>query len=308
MPRHLISVFDLDQKDIWKIITTARKLKSSRKKAGMLSGRTLGLIFEKPSTRTTVSFAVAMHQLGGLPLILNAQNLQRKRGESIKDTAKTLSRYVDCTVIRAMKHSDVEEFARNASIPVINGLTDKEHPCQVLGDLLTIAEKKRIKSVKEFAKVKVAFVGDGNNMANSWIAAASILGFKFTLARPKSYGPDAYVLDRAQKSAVKSGASIEVTTDPKEGVRDADVVYTDVWTSMGEEAELEQRKLVFKPYQVNRDLLKNAREGCMVMHCLPAIRGEEITSEIMDNPGSVIFDQAENRLHIQKAILLFLLK
>jgi len=306
--KDLISIFDLSSAEIWQLFKTAAKLKSGGRSTGLLAGKSLGLIFEKPSTRTTVSFAVAMYQLGGFPLILNPQNLQRRRGETIKDTARTLSRYLDGMVIRAFSHADIKEFARWSSVPVVNGLTDREHPCQVLGDILTILEKKKIKAPKELEKIKVVFVGDGNNMANSWIGAAAMLGFHFVLARPAGYGPDKAMLAESIIVAKKTGAVIEVVEDPREAVKNADVIYTDVWTSMGEEAEADKRREVFRPYQVNSRLLSGAKKGCLAMHCLPAIRGEEITDEIMDSPDSVIFDQAENRLHIQKAILARLLK
>jgi len=306
--KDLISIFDLTNADIWSLFKTAAKLKAGKKNSVMLAGKTLGLIFEKPSTRTTVSFAVAMYQLGGFPLILNPQNLQRRRGETIKDTARTLSRYLDGVVIRAFRHSDIKEFAKWSSVPVVNGLTDREHPCQVLGDILTIMEKKKINSPDGLAAIKVVFVGDGNNMANSWIGAAAVLGFNFVLARPSGYGPNEEMLREALLIAKKSGGKIEITVDPKAAVKNADVIYTDVWTSMGEESEAEKRRIAFRPYQVNSELLASAKKGCIAMHCLPAIRGEEITDEIMDSPGSAIFDQAENRLHIQKAVLARLLK
>lgn len=308
MKKDLISIFDLTASEIWGLLKTASRLKKEKKPSRPLTGKSLGLIFEKPSTRTMVSFAVAMYQLGGFPLILNPQNLQRRRGETIKDTVRTLSRYLEAIVIRAFRHADIEEFARWASVPVINGLSDREHPCQVMGDILTIMEKNRIKTPKELSKIKVVFVGDGNNMSNTWIGAAAILGFKFTLARPAGYGPDAAMLARALAIAKKTKAAIEITEDPLEAVKNADAIYTDVWTSMGEEAEAEDRRIDFRPYQVNEALVARAKKGCAVMHCLPAIRGEEITDQVMDSPNSVIFDQAENRLHIQKAVLAHLLK
>jgi len=308
MKKDLISIFDLSSSEMWQLFKMAIKLKAGKKQTAILAGKSIGLIFEKPSTRTTVSFAVAMYQLGGFPLILNPQNLQRRRGESIKDTVKTLSRYLDGIVIRAFHHADIKEFASWSTVPVINGLTDREHPCQVMGDILTIMEKKKIKSPKELAKIKVVFVGDGNNMANSWIGAAAVLGFSFTLARPKGYGPDDEMLQESMAYAKKSGAKIGIMEDPKEAVKGADVIYTDVWISMGDEAETEKRRKMFRPYQVNSKLISGAKKGCIVMHCLPAIRGEEISDEIMDSPDSSIFDQAENRLHIQKAVLAHLLK
>lgn len=308
MVQKLVSVLDFSTKEIWQLLATAKKLKAKKNSPQLLKGKSLGLIFEKPSTRTTVSFAVAMYQLGGYPLILNAQNLQRKRGETIHDTACTLSRYLDGIMIRALHHTDVEELAKWSNIPVINGLTDKEHPCQVFGDILTIIEKKKIKTLQALKNIKVVFVGDGNNVSNSWIAAAAVLGFKFTLARPKNYGPDNNILEQSITIAKKTGAVIEIVENPEYAVKDADVIYTDVWTSMGSESELEKRKVIFKPYQINKNLLKNAKKDCLVMHCLPAIRGEEISAEVMDSPDSIIFDQAENRLHIQKAILVHLMK
>ncbi|MCX5777862.1 MAG: ornithine carbamoyltransferase [Elusimicrobia bacterium] len=306
--RDLVSLFDLSAGDIWSLLKTAIRLKSGARTTDILHRKTLGLIFEKPSTRTTVSFAVAMHQLGGFPLILNAQNLQRKRGETIRDTALTLSRYLDAIMIRAFRHGDVVELARWATIPVINGLTDSEHPCQVLGDILTIMEHNNIRSVAALKKLKVVFSGDGNNMSQSWIVAASLLGFTFILACPEGYGPDAELLKQAQRKALSSGAKISITRDVVGAVADADAIYTDVWTSMGDEAEEGKRKKDFKPYQVNARLIAKAKRDCLIMHCLPAIRGEEVTADVLDGPQSVIFDQAENRLHIQKAVLLFLLK
>ncbi|MFH1367689.1 MAG: ornithine carbamoyltransferase [Elusimicrobiota bacterium] len=308
MRKDLISIFNLSSKEIWDLIVTARRLKSGKSFRPVLTGKSLGLIFEKPSTRTTVSFAVAMYQLGGFPLVLDARNLQRKRGETIPDTVRTLSRYLDAIMIRAFSHRDVEEFAEWATVPVINGLTDTEHPCQILGDLLTICEKKRISTLSRLKNIKVAFIGDGNNMANSWIAAAGTLGFTFVLGRPKGYGPNLRILEKACKLGRSSGGRITVTHNPEEAVKDADVIYTDVWISMGEEAERAKRMRAFKRFQVNAHLLRKAKRKCLVMHCLPANRGEEITSDVIEGPQSIIFDQAENRLHIQKAILLKLLK
>lgn len=308
MAKDLISIFDLSAKEAWGLLLSAKKLKAGRRHNPKLSGKSLGLIFEKPSTRTTVSFAVAMYQLGGLPLVLNAQNLQRNRGETIPDTVRTLSRYLDALMIRAFSHRDVEEFANWASIPVINGLTDLEHPCQILGDILTVIEKKKIKTLAGLKKVKVTFIGDGNNVSNSWVAAAGLLGFNFTLACPKGYGPDLSVLHRAVKCAKKSGAKIAVTNDPFAAAKGSDVLYTDVWASMGAESEKEKRKRIFRDFQINSKLVARAKPGCLVMHCLPANRGEEITADVMEGKNSVIFDEAENRLHIQKAILLHLLK
>ncbi|OGS36385.1 MAG: ornithine carbamoyltransferase [Elusimicrobia bacterium RIFOXYB2_FULL_49_7] len=306
--KNLLSIYDLSAQEIWAIVSAAARLKSGRKKTAHLNGKSLGLIFEKPSTRTSVSFSVAMYELGGFPLMLDARNLQRKRGESIYDTAQTLSRYLHGVVIRAFNHSDVEEFASAAGIPVINGLTDREHPCQILGDILTIVENKKIKTPAALKKIKVAFVGDGNNVSHSLMASAAVMGFSFAMASPRGYEPDLRIIAKAREYAARSGAKIDVMVSPQEAVRGADVIYTDVWTSMGAESEQEKRKKIFKPYQVNRKLLELAKPACIVMHCLPANRGEEATAEVLDGPHSVIFDQAENRLHIQKAILIHLIK
>lgn len=308
MIKNLLSIYDLSPKVMNDLLLLALALKKGKKVNDTLAGKTLGLIFEKPSTRTTVSFAVAMYQLGGFPLILQSQNLQRQRGETLHDTALTLSRYLDGIVIRAFKHTDVAELARWSSVPVINGLTDLEHPCQVLGDMLTIMEAKSIKNSKDFKKVKIVFVGDGNNIANSLIGAAALLGSSFVLSGPEGYGPNQELLKKAKAVAKQTGANIEITSDLKKAVDGADVIYTDVWTSMGDENERSERLKAFKNYQVNAKLLKCAKKDCIVMHCLPAVRGEEISAEVMDGPSSVIFDQAENRLHIQKAVLVYLLK
>ena len=305
---NLLSIFDLTSGEIWKIIELARALKSSKAGLANLSGKSLGLIFEKPSTRTSVSFSVAMYQLKGFPLMLDARNLQTKRGETIKDTSKTLSRYLDGVVIRAFQHGEVEKFANASDIPVINGLTDKEHPCQILGDILTLVEKKGIKKPGALKDLKIAFIGDGNNVANSLMGACALLGMKFFLAGPKGYEPDREITDLSSKAARHSGGSVTLTRSAQDACRNADVIYTDVWTSMGEESEANERIRAFKPFQVNKNLLKFAKSDCLVMHCLPAHRGEEITADVIDGPKSVVFDEAENRLHIQKAILLYLLR
>lgn len=306
--KHLLSVFDLSEKEIWELLDFAKKLKAKSAHKPYLKGKSLGMIFEKPSTRTSVSFSVAMYQLGGFPLILDVRNMQSNRGETPQDTSRVLSGYLDGVMFRALHHEDVEAFAEASSVPVINGLTNKEHPCQILGDILTIVEKRKIMSPQLLKTIKVAFVGDGNNVANSWVAAAAVLGFKLSLARPEGYGPDKTILARARSIAARTGAALDVTDNIGQAVKDADVIYTDVWTSMGEETEKEQRLIAFKPYQVNDALLRRAKPDCLVMHCLPAVRGEEITSEVMDGPHSVIFQEAENRLHIQKAVLVHLLK
>ncbi|MCL1973053.1 MAG: ornithine carbamoyltransferase [Endomicrobia bacterium] len=305
--KDLLSIYDLSEKEIKSLLNKAFELKNKRKHITELAGKTLGLIFEKPSTRTMVSFAAAMVQLGGFPIILNAQNLQRKRGESVHDTSLALSRYLNGIMIRAFKHSDVEEFSKYSSIPVINGLTDYEHPCQILADIMTIMELHKVKTVEGLKKYKIVFIGDSNNVANSMLAISAVLGLDFTLICPEEYAPEKALLNKALEYTAKTGAEIKITSDIS-AAKNADVLYTDVWTSMGAETEEKKRKKVFAPYQINTDLLKKASSKCIVLHCLPAIRGEEITAEVMDKYEYSIFTQAENRLHVQKAVLLYLLK
>ncbi len=310
MKKDLISILDLTADEIVKILLSAQELKKRKEPRTTLKGKVLGMVFQKPSTRTRVSFEVAMYQLGGYALFLNVQDLQLSRGEAIGDTAKTLSRYVDGMVVRAYEHQDVVELAKESTIPVVNGLSDLLHPCQVLADIFTIAEKKGIVSrlsSQELSRIEVAFVGDGNNIANSWINGAAILGMKLAVCTPPGYEPDEKVLGEGIKLAKTTGADIKVSHEPDKAVREADVIYTDVWVSMGREKEKDKRLKAFKPYQVNRPLVSKAKKDVLVMHCLPAHRGEEITDEVLDGPNSVVFDQAENRLHVQKAILEFLL-
>lgn len=265
-----------------------------------LHGKSVGLIFQKASTRTRVSFEVGVYQLGGQAIFLSSDDIQIGRGESIADTARVLSRYLNAIAIRTFGHEIVEELARYADIPVINALTDQHHPCQVLADLMTIREKKgRLKGLK------MAYVGDGNNMAHSLIEAAATAGMDIAVASPDGYRPDQAIVDNARSFAV--AGKVDVVTDPFEAAKDADVLYTDVWASMGQEAEAEERKRIFRPYQINEALLQVARPDAIVMHCLPAHRGEEITHEVMEGPRSVLWDQAENRLHTQKAVLDLLL-
>jgi len=303
--KDLISIADLTPKEINQVFKLTKKLKKLHKKRKehlLLLDTTLAMIFQKPSTRTRVSFEAGMYQLGGYALFLSAQDLQLRRGETIKDTAKTLSRYVDGIMIRTYDHQDVEDLAKYATIPIINGLSDLLHPCQVLSDLYTIKEKKgRLK------KLKVAYVGDGNNIANSWCYGAAKMGIELSLACPARHQPNEEVVKRASGEAMISGAKINILEDPSQGVMDADVIYTDVWASMGKEGEAAERRSIFYPYQVNEELVSKAKKDCIVMHCLPAHRGEEITDGVMDGPHSVVFDQAENRLHVQKAILVLLL-
>mgnify|MGYP000817722282 FL=1 len=265
----------------------------------ILKGKTLGMIFEKSSTRTRVSFETGMYQLGGQALFLSNRDLQLGRGEPIRDTARVLSRYLDGIMIRTFGHDRVEELAKWADIPVINALTDLLHPCQVLTDLLTIEEYKG----KNLKGLKMAYVGDGNNMTNSFLYGCAKVGMTFVAATPEDYRPDETVFKNALEDAKETGAELSLVTDPKEAVKDADIVVTDTWASMGQEAEHEARKKIFAPYQVNKELLKGADKRVIVMHCLPAYRGEEITEEVLEANANVIFDEAENRLHTQKAIM-----
>jgi ornithine carbamoyltransferase len=308
--RDLISILDLSSDEIVEILLSAKELKERKRPKQTLKGKVLGMIFQKSSTRTRVSFEVAMYQLGGYALFLNAQDLQLSRGEAIRDTAKTLSRYLDGIVVRAYHHQDVVELAKESTIPVINGLSELLHPCQVLADIFTIAEKKgKLSSLtpKGLSGIEIAFVGDGNNVANSWINGAARLGMKLVISTPPGYEPDKKIFGEGVKLAKARGAEIKLSYDPEEAVKKADVIYTDVWVSMGMEKEREKRLEVFKPYQVNEQLISKAKKDVLVMHCLPAHRGEEITDEVLDGPNSIVFDQAENRLHVQKAILEFLM-
>jgi ornithine carbamoyltransferase len=301
--RNLLSLMDLSRHKIDALLQRSLAIKRRWKKGladYSLAGKSLGLIFEKPSTRTRVSFEVAMTQLGGHPVYLDPGTTQIKRGEPIADTARVLSRYLDGVVIRTFDQATVEEWARWSSVPIINGLTDLFHPCQVFCDLLTIVEK-----MGGYEGLKVAYIGDGNNMANTWVQAASLLDITLSLACPKGYPPDAKILAEAIRD---HRARISLTPDPWQAIQGSDVVYTDVWASMGQEKEKKERQKRFKGYQVNPALLRRAKKGALVMHCLPAHVGEEITSEVLEGPQSVVFDQAENRLHGQKAILEWLLK
>ena len=298
--RDLISILDVKD-DLVGLLELAASIKN-RTKAGEpyepLRGKSLAMIFEKASTRTRVSFEVGMTQLGGHALFLSPSDLQLGRGETIADTARVLSRYVDGIMYRAFRRENVLELARNASVPVINGLDDKEHPCQVIADLFTILEHRR-----SFKGAKLAYVGDGNNVCNSLLIGAAIVGMDVTAACPSGYEPDAELLATARRIGKQSGSKIHVVADPVAAVQSADVVYTDVWVSMGQEKEKEQREKDFRPYQVNSTLLDHAKKDAVVMHCLPAHRGLEITDDVMDGPQSIVLDQAENRLHAQKAIL-----
>ncbi|WP_303297946.1 ornithine carbamoyltransferase [Mitsuokella multacida] len=300
--KDMLSIHDLSVDEVQEILALAKELKA-KQKAGVpheiLKGKTLGMIFEKSSTRTRVSFETGMYQLGGQALFLSNRDLQLGRGEPIRDTARVLSRYLDGIMIRTFGHDRVEELAKWADIPVINALTDLLHPCQVLTDLLTIEEYKG----KNLKGLKMAYVGDGNNMTNSFLYGCAKVGMTFVAATPEDYRPDETVFKNALEDAKETGAELSLVTDPKEAVKDADIVVTDTWASMGQEAEHEVRKKIFAPYQVNKELLKGADKRVIVMHCLPAYRGEEITEEVLEANADVIFDEAENRLHTQKAIM-----
>jgi ornithine carbamoyltransferase len=303
--KDLLDVAAVSKAEIEQLLALAAQLKDKQRRGiphPLLPGKTLGLLFQKPSTRTRVSFEAGMNQLGGHALVLPMADIQLSRGESIADTARVLSRYLDGIVVRTYDHSTVEEWAAEATMPVINGLTDLSHPCQALSDLLTIREKRG-----RLAGIKIAYIGDGNNVANSLIEAAAKMGMTITLGCPVGYQPDQHVVDVARIEASKTGAVIEIGQDPHVAVKEADVIYADVWISMGREREQARRLKVLAPYQVNRRLLQRAKADAIVMHCLPAHRGEEITAEVLDGPQSVIIDQAENRLHMQKAILTTLL-
>jgi ornithine carbamoyltransferase len=298
--KHLLSVTDAKQ-DIFEILELARNFKEDPFGKKPLENKTLAMIFEKASTRTRISFEVAMLHLGGNPLYLSASDMQLGRGEIIEDTAKVLSRYVDGVMIRAIKHEDVLLFAQNSNVPVINGLTNKEHPCQALTDIFTIFEHKND------YQVKMAYLGDGNNVCNSLLLTCALVGMDLTVVCPVGYEPDQEIFEKALLYAEETGSNIEITSDVYDGVKDADVIYTDVWVSMGDEAEKLQRLIDLNEYQVNMELLKHAKHDAIVMHCLPAIRGQEITDEVMKSSQSVIWDQAENRMHVETAILFKLL-
>lgn len=301
--KNLISIDDLTVDEINKILDLADKFKRKKKLNFDLSGKTLGLIFQKPSNRTRVSFAVGMYQLKGNSIYLTSEELQLGKREAIKDVARVLSRYLDIIAARTYSHKTILELANEADIPVINALTDLLHPCQALSDIFTIKELR-----DNFKDIKLAYVGDGNNVLHSLLLAASKVGLNLSAATPKGYEPDGNIVEKAKKNAEISGSTIEITNNPIEAVNNADFIYTDVWASMHQEDELDERKNLFKPYQVNTELLSKAKKNCLIMHCLPAKRGIEITDEVLDGPQSIVYDQAENRLHVQKAILFLLLK
>ena len=305
MKKDLLRMDNLSKEEILDILNLADQLKYENKHGiehHLLKGKSLGMIFEKASTRTRVSFEVGMYELGGHPLFLSSKDLQIGRGEPIQDTARVLSRYLDGIMIRTFSQKGVETLAEVSSIPIINGLTDDEHPCQVLADLMTIREKKLI-----LEGLKVAYIGDGNNMCNSLLVGCLTLGMHISIANPEGYKPPAYYVNKGNELAIKNGVSFFMTKSPEEAVKDADVVITDVWASMGQEKEAAERMKAFKDYQVNKELMSLAKEDAIVLHCLPAHREEEITEEILEAHADIIFEEAENRLHAQKAILVKLL-
>ena len=305
MKKDLLRMDNLSKEEILDILNLADQLKYENKHGiehHLLNGKSLGMIFEKASTRTRVSFEVGMYELGGHPLFLSSKDLQIGRGEPIQDTARVLSRYLDGIMIRTFSQKGVETLAEVSSIPIINGLTDDEHPCQVLADLMTIREKKLI-----LEGLKVAYIGDGNNMCNSLLVGCLTLGMHISIANPEGYKPPAYYVNKGNELAIKNGVSFFMTKSPEEAVKDADVVITDVWASMGQEKEAAERMKAFKDYQVNKELMSLAKEDAIVFHCLPAHREEEITEEILEAHADTIFEEAENRLHAQKAILVKLL-
>lgn len=291
--RDFLAIDDLSSAELADLIALAKSMKNGRYRERPLEGKTLAMVFAKSSTRTRVSFEVGAYQLGGHALFLSSRDIQLGRGELIKDTARVLSRYVDGIMIRTFDHADVEELAGNASVPVINGLTDLLHPCQLLADLLTIEE-----SLGGIGNRVVAWIGDGNNMANSWLNAAALLGFELRLACPKDFLPDAEILARA-----KSKTKVLVTSDPSEAAAGAHVVNTDVWASMGQESEAEMRVAAFRDFSVTPEVMQCAAQDAIFLHCLPAHRGEEVDEAVFEGPQSRVFDQAENRLHAQKALM-----
>lgn len=302
---HLISLNDLSQKEIFDILTVAQKLKEENKKGikhHILEGKTLGMIFAKSSTRTRVSFEVGMYQLGGHALFLSSNDIQLGRGECIYDTANVLSRYLDGIMIRTFSHNDVLELAKYGQIPIINALTDYLHPCQVLADLLTIKEHKGT-----LKGLKLTYLGDGNNMANSLLYGCTKVGMDISVATPKKYCCPNEVVENAKNTAAETGSAVVITEDAKEAVNGADVVYTDTWVSMGQEEQKAEKIKLFGDYQVNKELFSYAKEDAIFLHCLPAYRGYEVTEDVIDGKNSAIFDEAENRLHAQKAVMALLM-
>lgn len=303
--KDLLSIHDLTTEEVYEILNLSQELKDKQKKGiehHILKGKTLGMIFQKSSTRTRISFEVGMWQLGGSALFLSANDLQIGRGEPVRDTARVMARYLDGIMIRTFSHAEVEELAHFANIPIINGLTDLLHPCQALADIFTVVEHKG-----DLKGLKMAYIGDGNNMVNALMHACAKVGMHISVATPAGYEPDKRMVAEAREDALPTGSRIELTHDPLEAAKGADVLYTDVWASMGQEAEQMARSRVFADFQINSGTLAVAHKDAIVMHCLPAHRGEEITNEVIEGPQSVVFDEAENRLHVQKAIMALLM-
>jgi ornithine carbamoyltransferase len=300
--RDFLSVDDVSPDELTALLDGADRHKAQRRPRTTLAGRSVAMIFEKPSTRTRVSFEVAIHELGGHPVVLSGAELQLDRGETLEDTAAVLSRYLHAIVLRTFAQESLERLARGGTIPVVNALSDYSHPCQALADLQTIRERKG-----SLAGIRLAYLGDGNNVAHSLLFAGSKMGMHVTVATPIGYEPIPQVVRRAGEIAAVTGGSVELTNDPTTAAKNADVLYTDVWASMGKELEHGERALIFKPYQLSSDTLAVASSDVVVLHCLPAHRGEEIAAEVMDGPNAAVFDQAENRLHTQKALLSWLL-
>ncbi|HEW63614.1 ornithine carbamoyltransferase [Fervidicoccus fontis] len=306
MAKSLLSVADLSKDEINEILDRAKELKKSiksRQELNILKNKVVGLLFEKPSTRTRTSFEVAALRLGGSAVYLSANELQLSRGEPIKDTARILGSYLDAIVARVYSHNTVVELAKYANVPVINGLSDLEHPTQILSDMLTIIEAKG-----KLEGLNFVFIGDGNNMCNSWLLGSAIVGMNMTAAIPKGYYPDQKILDKALEIAKKTGSKIKIVNDPKEAAKDADILYTDVWVSMGQEKETEKRMRDFQGYQINKELLRLAKKDAVVMHCLPAHRGLEITDDVIEGEQSIVWVQAENKLYGAAAVLEYYLK
>ena len=299
MPKDFLAITDFTKEEITEVFDLAKDLKGRNIDPKPLQGKTVACIFHKPSLRTRISFETGVGELGGKSLYITEKEIELGKRESIHDAAKVMSRYVGMIVIRTFSHQDVEKLAQHADVPVINALTDLLHPCQVMGDMFSIVEKKG-----KIEGLTISYLGDGNNVCNSWLNATTRFSFNLKIGTSKKTEPDHEILEKARKAGL---SKINLTYDPKEAVKDADVVYTDVWASMGQKDLAQQRAKLLKGFQVNRKLLSLAKRDCLVMHCLPANRGEEITDEVMDGPNSIVFDQAENRLHIQKAIMVKLL-
>ncbi|HHE55741.1 MAG TPA: ornithine carbamoyltransferase [Caldithrix abyssi] len=302
MKKDFISIADYSKEELLEIFDLTRELKEKTKRGEehhLCKGKTMAMIFAKPSARTRISFETGMYQLGGYALYLSPNDIGIGKREAVKDIARVVSRYNDIIMARLFDHAHMLELAEYASVPVINGLTDYNHPCQIMADIFTVLEKRG-----HLEDLKITYIGDGNNVANSWVNLAAKLPMHLVICSPSGFEPDTETLTRAHDAGV---SQIEIVHDPEVAVKDADVVYTDVWASMGQEAEAEKRRKIFMPYQVNYKLMSHARKDAMVMHCLPAHRGEEITDEVMDGPQSIVFDEAENRMHVQKAIIAKLL-